>query len=91
MRGAIGSSKFLQAIASLWVAAIIGSWCNFLTVMYIGFVAAHTLPVLYERYEDQVDDFLYNAFDQLRNNYQKLDAGVLSRIPKGKFNGKKHE
>ncbi|KAG6783942.1 hypothetical protein POTOM_009624 [Populus tomentosa] len=88
---AIGSSKFLQAIASLWVAAIIGSWCNFLTVMYIGFVAAHTLPVLYERYEDQVDDFVYKAFDQLRNNYQKLDAGVLSRIPKGKFNGKKHE
>ena len=36
MRGAIGSSKFLQAIVSLWVAAIIGSWCNFLTVMYIG-------------------------------------------------------
>ncbi|KAJ6953016.1 reticulon B8 [Populus alba x Populus x berolinensis] len=66
MRGAIGSSKFVQAIASLWVAAIIGSWCNFLTVMYIGFVAAHTLPVLYERYEDQVDDFLYKAFDQLR-------------------------
>ncbi|KAJ6953014.1 reticulon-like protein B8 [Populus alba x Populus x berolinensis] len=58
--------QFLAAIASLWVAAIIGSWCNFLTVMYIGFVAAHTLPVLYERYEDQVDDFLYKAFDQLR-------------------------
>ncbi|KAJ6953128.1 reticulon-like protein B8 [Populus alba x Populus x berolinensis] len=28
--------QFLAAIASLWVAAIIGSWCNFLTVMYIG-------------------------------------------------------
>jgi hypothetical protein len=49
------------------------------------------LPVLYERYEDQVDDFVFKAFDQLRNNYQKLDAGVLGKIPKGQFNGKKHE
>ncbi|GER33582.1 reticulon-like protein [Striga asiatica] len=26
---------FLVAVASLWAAAIIGSWCNFLTVIYI--------------------------------------------------------
>ncbi|KAF5732519.1 reticulon family protein [Tripterygium wilfordii] len=82
---------FLVALVSLWVAAIIGSWCNFLTVLYVGFVAAHTLPVLYEKYEDQVDDFAYKVFDQLRHNYQKLDAGVLSKIPKGKLKGKKHE
>ncbi|KAB5568397.1 hypothetical protein DKX38_002190 [Salix brachista] len=81
----------VAAVVSLWVAAIIGSWCNFLTVMYIGFVAAHTLPVLYERYEDEVDDFMYKAFGQLQNNYQKFDAGVLSKIPKGKLQGKKHE
>ncbi|CAK7346630.1 unnamed protein product [Dovyalis caffra] len=83
--------QFLVVVVSLWVAAIIGSWCNFLTVLYIGFVAAHTLPVLYERYEDEIDNFLLNAFDQLRHNYGKLDAGVLSKIPKGRFKGKKHE
>ncbi|KAG5250624.1 reticulon protein [Salix suchowensis] len=83
--------QFLVAVVSLWVAAIIGSWCNFLTVMYIGVVAAHTLPVLYERYENEVDDFMYKAFGQLQNNYQKFDAGVLSKIPKGKLQGKKHE
>ncbi|KAL1560908.1 Reticulon-like protein B8 [Salvia divinorum] len=75
---------FLVAIASLWAAAIIGSWCNFLTVMYIGFVAAHTLPILYERYDDQVDAFVYNVLGQLQQNYRKLNSGVLSRIPKGK-------
>ncbi|CAH9059393.1 unnamed protein product, partial [Cuscuta europaea] len=41
---------FLVIVTSLMAAAIIGSWCNFLTVVYIGFVGTHTPPVLYERY-----------------------------------------
>ncbi|KAL5977326.1 hypothetical protein ACLOJK_021672 [Asimina triloba] len=87
--------NFLQVLASLWAAAIVGSWFNFLTVLYVGsykcFVAAHTLPVLYERYEDQVDDFVYNLLGQFQNQYQKLDRGVLSKIPKGNLRRKKFE
>ncbi|XP_077253280.1 reticulon family protein [Tasmannia lanceolata] len=83
--------QFLAIVTSLCVAAIIGSWCNFLTVLYIGFVAAHTLPVLYERYEDQVDNFVYNALGQFQRQYQRLDSGVLRKIPKGNVRGKKHE
>ncbi|XP_035543072.1 reticulon-like protein B8 [Juglans regia] len=83
--------KSSQVIVGLWFAAVVGSWCNFLTVLYVGFVAAHTLPVLYERYEDQVDSFVYQVIEQIRCNYRKLDAGVLSKIPKGKLDGKKHE
>ncbi|KAJ7965031.1 Reticulon-like protein [Quillaja saponaria] len=82
--------QFLVVVASLWAAAVIGSWCNFLTVIYIGFVAAHTLPVLYERYDDQVDGFASRVLDQLQKHYRKLDSGVLSKIPKGKFKAKKH-
>ncbi|XVE83653.1 hypothetical protein DITRI_Ditri16bG0103800 [Diplodiscus trichospermus] len=83
--------QFLVIVISLWVAAVIGSWCNFLTVLYIGFVAAHTVPVLYERYDEQIDSFVYNVFEQFQNHYKKLDAGVLSKIPKGKFKVKKHD
>ena len=72
---------FVLAIVGLWAASVAGSWFNFLTVIYIGFVCAHTLPVLYEKYEDQVDDFLYSILGLLREQYQKLDSGVLSRIP----------
>ncbi|XP_039045739.1 reticulon-like protein B8 [Hibiscus syriacus] len=78
--------QFLVIAVSLWVAAVIGSWCNFLTVLYIGFVAAHTLPVLYERYDEQIDGFVYNMFEQLQNHYKKLDSGV-----KGKWKLKKHD
>ncbi|KAK3446319.1 hypothetical protein EUGRSUZ_A02040 [Eucalyptus grandis] len=83
--------QFLIVVGSLWAAAIIGSWCNFITVLYIGFVAAHTLPVLYERYEDQVDSFGDQVLDQLQHHYRKLDTVLLSRIPKGKLTAKKFE
>lgn len=56
-----------------------------------GFVAAHTLPILYEKYEDEVDTFASKVFDQLCGHYQKFDSSVLSKIPKGAFKGKKYE
>lgn len=83
--------QFIMVVASLWAVAMIGSWCNFLTVLYIGFVVAHTLPAFYERYDDQVDGFVYKVMEQLQHNYRKLDSNVLSRIPKGNLKGKKVE
>jgi hypothetical protein len=47
--------------------------------------------VLYEKYEDQIDGFLYNLLGLLRDQYQKLDQGVLSKIPKGNMKAKKNE
>ncbi|WRX09644.1 Reticulon - like 4 [Theobroma cacao] len=72
--------------AKSWIAFI-----NNQTCCTAGFIAAHTLPVLYERYDEQIDSFVYNFLDQFRNQYKKLDAGVLSKIPKGKFKLKKHD
>jgi len=61
-------------------AAVVGSFCNLLTVIYIGFVCAHTLPVLYEKYQDQVDEFLCSMLGLLQKQYQKLGSnGVLGK------------
>ncbi|KAL5731647.1 hypothetical protein ACHQM5_004354 [Ranunculus cassubicifolius] len=81
--------QFVMVVVGLWAAAVIGSWCNFLTVIYIGFIAAHTLPVIYEKYDDQIDNFLYTLVDQLQRNYRKIDYSVLSRIPTRRFKSKK--
>lgn len=84
--------QFLAVVGSLFAAAIIGSWCNFLTVLYIGFIAAHTLPIVYEKYEDQIDKFVLNVLGQVQHNYKKLDTGVLSRMPRAgsfRYRGKK--
>ncbi|GMG98885.1 hypothetical protein Nepgr_000725 [Nepenthes gracilis] len=83
--------QFLVVVASLFAAAVFSSWCNFLTLLYIGFVGAHTLPVLYERYEDQVDSFVDNMLGQLQHHYRRFDGRVLSKIPTAKLRGKKFE
>ncbi|KAK1281466.1 Reticulon-like protein B8 [Acorus calamus] len=83
--------QFIMVVLSLWAAAIIGSWCNFLSVLYFGFVAAHTLPVFYERYEDEVDSFIYSLLGHAQSQYKKIDKDLLSKIPKGNLKGKKIE
>lgn len=83
--------QFLLIVVSLWAASILGTWCNFLTVLYIGFVAAHILPVVYEKYDDQIDGFVSDVLGQFQHHYKKLDKSLLNKIPKGNWRGKKHE
>ncbi|XP_022140805.1 reticulon-like protein B1 isoform X2 [Momordica charantia] len=75
--------KFLSAFIGLWVLSVVGSWFNFLTLVYICFVLLHTVPVLYEKYEDQVDPIAEKALIELKKQYAVFDAKVLSKIPKG--------
>ncbi|XP_017698794.2 reticulon-like protein B3 isoform X1 [Phoenix dactylifera] len=79
-----------QVIAGLWVLSIVGSCCNFLTLFYIAFVTLHTLPVLYEKYEDKVDSFAEKAMTKVKKNYATFNAKCLSKIPRGPLK-KKHQ
>ncbi|KAL9230986.1 hypothetical protein vseg_006264 [Gypsophila vaccaria] len=81
--------KFLAVIAGLWIFSILGSCCSFLTLFYITFVLLHTLPVLYEKYEDHVDAFGEKALKEIKTRYVVLDEKVLSKIPRGLAKDKK--
>lgn len=81
--------KFLMVVAGLWVLSVVGSWANFLTLFYVAFVFAQTVPVLYEKYEVQVDDFTFKAMEEAKKHYRTFDAKVLSKIPRGPLKDKK--
>ncbi|XP_042480687.1 reticulon-like protein B2 [Macadamia integrifolia] len=81
--------KFLAVIAGLWVLSVVGAWCNFLTLFYIAFVLLHTVPAVYEKYEDQVDAFAEKAMIEIKKQYAVFDAKVLSKIPRGPLKDKK--
>ncbi|KAI8564926.1 hypothetical protein RHMOL_Rhmol03G0221200 [Rhododendron molle] len=81
--------KFLAVIAGLWLVSILGGCCNFLTLFYICFVLLHTVPVLYEKYEDHVDPFAEKAHAEIKKQYAVFDAKVLSKIPRGPLKDKK--
>ncbi|CAH9110251.1 unnamed protein product [Cuscuta europaea] len=81
--------KFLVVIAGLWILSILGSSLNFLTLFYIIAVLLHTVPVLYEKYEDQVDAFAEKAGEEFKKQYAKFNEKVLSKIPKRSLKDKK--
>ncbi|KAL4594990.1 hypothetical protein ACB092_12G058700 [Castanea dentata] len=83
--------SFLSAIAGLWALSIVGNWCNFLTLFYIVFVLLHIIPVLYEKYDDQIDSFAEKAMVEIKKQYAVFDAKVLSKIPKGPLKEKKKD
>ncbi|XP_071717168.1 reticulon-like protein B1 [Rutidosis leptorrhynchoides] len=82
--------KFIAAVVGLWVLSIVGSWCNFLTLFYTTFVLLHTVPVLYEKYEDKVDAFAHKVMIEFKKQYAVFDDKVLSKIPKGPLKHKKN-
>ncbi|GFP91338.1 reticulon-like protein b2 [Phtheirospermum japonicum] len=81
--------KFLAVIAGLWVLSVLGSCFNFLTLFYIGFVLLLSVPVIYEKYEDQIDAFGEKAEAELKKQYAVFNVKVLSKIPKGPLKAKK--
>lgn len=82
--------QFLAVIAGLWVLSVVGGWCNFLTLFYIAFVLLHTVPVLYEKYEDQVDSSVDKAMAEIKKQYAVFDAKVIRKIPRGPLKDKKN-
>ncbi|KAL8495092.1 hypothetical protein ACS0TY_019307 [Phlomoides rotata] len=80
--------KFLGVVAGLWFVSIMGSCCSFLTLFYITFVLLHTVPVLYEKYDDKIDAFAEKGLHEIKKQYAVFDHKVLSKIPKGPFDKK---
>ncbi|AQK91112.1 Reticulon-like protein B1 [Zea mays] len=82
--------KFLMVIAGLWLLSVLGSCCNLLTLVYIVFVVLHTVPVLYEKYEDQIDTYGEKGWVEIKKQYAVFDEKVLSKVPRGPAKDKKH-
>uniref|UniRef100_A0A5B7CE48 Reticulon-like protein n=1 Tax=Davidia involucrata TaxID=16924 RepID=A0A5B7CE48_DAVIN len=77
--------KFLYVIVALWVLSVVGSWFNFLTLLYIMFVMLQTVPLLYEMHEDEVDTYAEKAMVEFKKQYAVLDEKVLQKLPKVPF------
>ncbi|KAL2924863.1 Reticulon-like protein B11 [Bienertia sinuspersici] len=79
----------IQVAVLLWVISYIGSLCNFVTFVYIGFLLALSVPVLYDKYQSRIDDKLHVACKIAETGYRKVDATVLRKIPVSLYKKKK--
>ncbi|KAL1544301.1 reticulon-like protein B11 [Salvia divinorum] len=72
---------FLKVATLLWVISYIGSFFNFLTLIYICVLVSLSLPVLYDKYQSPIDDKLSVAYNIARIQYDKIYSLVLQKIP----------
>ncbi|XP_045808525.1 reticulon-like protein B11 [Trifolium pratense] len=72
----------LQVVGVLWTISYIGSLFNFLTLIYICVLLSLSLPVLYDKYQDRIDEKLHVVHGVIHPHYQKICNIVLSIIPK---------
>ncbi|RVW68117.1 Reticulon-like protein B5 [Vitis vinifera] len=73
--------QFLAVTAGLWVLSAVGRWCDFITLFYLLFVLLHTVPVIYEKYEDEVDSSAEKVKTEIKNQYRLLCEKVLRGQP----------
>ncbi|WVZ14837.1 hypothetical protein V8G54_012403 [Vigna mungo] len=80
---------FLLNIVSLYIFSVIGSYFSFVNLLYIGFLCVHTLPIVYERYEEEINNWVSDIIIVLRKNYRSFKKNYLNRIPRGPVKPKK--
>ncbi|XP_058191397.1 reticulon-like protein B11 [Rhododendron vialii] len=72
---------FVQIAVVLWIISYIGGFVNFITLVYIGILLSLSVPVLYEKYQDLVDEKLIVAHKIIQIQYRNLNDNFLRKIP----------
>ncbi|KAL5788227.1 hypothetical protein ACOSP7_005176 [Xanthoceras sorbifolium] len=80
---------FLQVAFVLLVISYIGSLFNFLTLIYIGILLALSVPVLYDKYQDHIDEKLCVITRVIQTQYHKIDENFLKKIQMAQIKEKK--
>ncbi|KAH9695363.1 reticulon-like protein B11 [Citrus sinensis] len=70
-----------QVAFLLWVVSYVGSVFNFLTLVYIGVLLSLSVPVLYEKFQDHIDEKLCKIQRVIQMQYRKIDESLLKKIP----------
>ena len=54
-----------------------------------GFILLHSVPVLYEKFEDKIDPLAEKAMIEIKKQYAVFNAKVMSKIPLAALKAKK--
>ncbi|MED6144623.1 hypothetical protein PIB30_017356 [Stylosanthes scabra] len=68
----------LQVAVALWIISCIGALFNFLTLIYIGVLLSLSVPLLYDKFQDQIDAKLHMINGIIEPHYRR----VSNMIPK---------
>ncbi|XP_022984805.1 reticulon-like protein B11 isoform X2 [Cucurbita maxima] len=72
---------FLQVALGLWFVSFIGSFFNFLTLVYIGILLSLSAPLVYDKYQDHINEKLCVAHRYVQMQYRMFNENVLRKLP----------
>ncbi|CAI5489792.1 unnamed protein product [Closterium sp. NIES-64] len=75
---------FAKVLAALYVVAVVGAWFHFLTLVLIAIVTAFSLPALYDKFEDQVDEHLEKVLAEMDKIYKLAEEKIRGALNKPK-------
>ncbi|XP_054802373.1 reticulon-like protein B11 [Prosopis cineraria] len=81
----------IQVAAVFLVISVIGSLFNFLTLIYLGVLLSLSVPLLYDKYQDRIDNKMYTMHQIIQTQYRKFENNVLRNIPIPSNKAKKME
>ncbi|KAI7745763.1 hypothetical protein M8C21_027709 [Ambrosia artemisiifolia] len=70
----------ISVVSSLWLISYIGSFFNFITLIYVGVLLSLSVPFLYEKFQAQVDEKLFAVHKIARSISAKVDI-ILKMMP----------
>ncbi|XP_010530737.1 PREDICTED: reticulon-like protein B10 isoform X2 [Tarenaya hassleriana] len=72
--------RLFQVSFVLWSLSLLGNFFNFLTLLYLGVILSLSIPVLYEKYQDNIDDKLSVTQRVLQTQCRRIDESILQKI-----------
>ncbi|XP_020210654.1 reticulon-like protein B14 [Cajanus cajan] len=82
---------FFVTVSGLWIMSAIGNYFTTLNLLYIMFLCLVTLPIMYERYEHEVNYLASKGNQDVKRLFNTFDSKVLNKIPRGPVKEKKHK
>uniref|UniRef100_A0A5B7BAZ5 Reticulon-like protein n=1 Tax=Davidia involucrata TaxID=16924 RepID=A0A5B7BAZ5_DAVIN len=79
---------FARTVAGLLLLSYLGSFCDLLTLLYIGTVVGMTVPVIYVKYEDKIKGYGERLRVQCKRFCGMIDEKVFRKL-KNKVVGEK--
>ncbi|XP_034673636.1 reticulon-like protein B9 [Vitis riparia] len=80
---------FFLTLVSLWILSVMGNYCSFCKLLFVGVLFLETLPFLYERYEEDVDHHAIIMHQQIKKMLSEVNSSLLNKVPRGPAKEKK--
>ncbi|CAG7877081.1 unnamed protein product [Brassica rapa] len=74
--------RLLQMSLVLWAISYVGTLINSLTLVYIGILLSLSVPLVYEKYHDHIDDKLNSTSKVIRSISMKIPMMPVSKEKK---------